>query len=237
MSNNFAARAVLLSSLGLAAVVGAGCGTSVDLRTGMGARSGHVVAVQATAPLSAAERDFATRVATQGFYEVEVSRLATERAVNSEVRAYAQMMVKHHTQANNELVALMSAKGVAPPKGLAADKKEKLYRLASLPPSAAFDNGYVRVVGIEDHRTNIADFRAGQARDQGSRPGGLDRQGAARHAQPPGGGAKPGRHTGWMKGPKPKARSCQPGIDPRFDRRMPGRRKRPGFFVGLSRAT
>ena len=60
--------------------------------------------------------------------------------------------------ANKELVALMSAKGVAPPKGLAADKKDKLNRLASLPPSAAFDNGYVRVVGIEDHRTNIAIF-------------------------------------------------------------------------------
>ena len=157
MSNNFAARAVLLSSLGLAAVVGAGCATSIDLRSGMGAGP-DTPAVQSTAPLSAAEREFATRVATQGFYEIEVSRLATERAVNSGVRAYAQMMVNHHTQANNELVALMSAKGVAPPKGLAADKKDKLYRLASLPPSAAFDSGYVRVVGIEDHRTNIAIF-------------------------------------------------------------------------------
>ena len=157
MSNNFAARAALLSSLGLAAAVGAGCGTSVDLRTGMGASS-DTSYMSATAPLSVAERDFATRVATQGFYEVEVSRLATERAVNLDVRAYAQMMVKHHTQANNELVALMSAKGVSPPKAMAADKKEKLYRLASLPPSAAFDNGYVRVVGIEDHRTSIAIF-------------------------------------------------------------------------------
>jgi putative membrane protein len=157
MSNNFAARAVLLSSLGLAAVLGAGCGTSVDLRTGMGAGP-NTSAVQATAPLSAAEREFAIRVAAQGFYEVEVSRLATERAVNTGVRAYAQMLVTHHTQANNELVALMSAKGVAPPKGLAADKKDKLHRLAALPPSAAFDNGFVRVVGIEDHRTNIAIF-------------------------------------------------------------------------------
>jgi putative membrane protein len=157
MSNNFAARAVLLSSVGLAAVVGAGCASSVDLRTGMGAGPDPSY-VSATAPLSAAERDFAIKVATQGFYEVEVSRLAAERAVNLDVRAYAQTMVKHHTQANNELVALMSAKGVAPPKGLAADKKEKLYKLASLPPSAAFDNGYVRVVGIEDHRTSIAIF-------------------------------------------------------------------------------
>jgi putative membrane protein len=156
MSNNFAARAVLLSSLGLA-VVGAGCASSIDLRTGMGAGA-DTPAVQATAPLSAAEREFAIRIAAQGFYEIEVSRLAAQRAVNTGVRAYAQMLVNHHTQANNELIALMSAKGVAPPKGLAADKTEKLHRLAGLPPSAGFDNGYVRVVGIEDHRTNIAIF-------------------------------------------------------------------------------
>ena len=157
MSKNFAARAVLLSSLGLAAVLGAGCATFPGMRTGMGAGPGTPAMVAATR-LNAFERDFAIKAAAQGFYEVEVSRLAAERAVNSGVRAYAQMMVNHHTQANNELVALMSAKGVAPPKGLAADKRNKLHRLASLPPSAGFDNGYVRVVGIEDHRTNIAVF-------------------------------------------------------------------------------
>ncbi|NPC55488.1 DUF4142 domain-containing protein [Caenimonas soli] len=157
MSKNPAARAVLLSSLGLAAVLGAGCAGYPGMRTGMGAGPG-APAVVASTRLSAAEREFAIKAATQGFYEVEVSKLAAERAVNSGVRAYAQMMVNHHIQANNELVALMSAKGVAPPKGLAADKKTKLHRLASLPPSAAFDSGYVRVVGIEDHRTNIAVF-------------------------------------------------------------------------------
>ena len=67
MSNNFAARAVLLSSLGLAAVVGAGC-ASMDLRTGMGADP-YASTAQSTAPLSAAEREFAIRVAAQGFYE------------------------------------------------------------------------------------------------------------------------------------------------------------------------
>lgn len=157
MSKNFAARAVLLCGLGLAAVLGAGCATFPGMRMGMGAGPA-TPAMVATTRLSAAEREFAIKAATQGFYEVEVSRLAAERAVNSGVRAYAQLMVSHHTLANNELVALMSAKGVAPPKGLAADKKTKLHRLASLPPSAAFDHGYVRVVGIEDHRTNIAVF-------------------------------------------------------------------------------
>jgi putative membrane protein len=157
MSDNFAARAVLLASLGLAVVLGAGCASYPGMRIGMGAGPGAPAVVAATR-LNAFERDFAIKAAAQGFYEVEVSRLAAERALKPAVRAYAQMMVNQHTQANNELVALMSAKGVAPPKGLAADKRTKLHRLASLPPSAGFDSGYVRVVGIEDHRTNITVF-------------------------------------------------------------------------------
>lgn len=156
MTTTFSSRACLPLALAVAALA-AGCASLPGMRTGMGAGP-TTMAVVAPTRLSAAEREFAIKAATQGFYEVEVSRLAAERAVNSGVRSYAQLMVNHHTQANNELVALMSAKGVAPPKGLAADKKTKLHKLASLPPSAAFDHGYVRVVGIEDHRTNILVF-------------------------------------------------------------------------------
>ena len=157
MTTPFVSRACLPLALAVAALTTAGCASLPGMRTGMGAGPA-TMAVVAPTRLSAAEREFAIKAATQGFYEVEVSRLAAERALNSGVRSYAQLMVNHHTQANNELVALMSVKGVAPPKGLAADKKTKLHKLAALPPSAAFDHGYVRVVGIEDHRTNIAVF-------------------------------------------------------------------------------
>lgn len=133
-------------------VLASGCAGLPGMNMGMGAGP----AVVAPTRLNAAERDFAIKAAARGFYEVEVSKLAADRAVDSGVRSYALMMVRHHTQLNEELVSLMSAKGVAPPKGLAADKRAKLHRLAALPPSAAFDHGYVRVVGIEDHRTNIA---------------------------------------------------------------------------------
>jgi putative membrane protein len=157
MTITFSSRACLPLALAVAALTVTGCASLPGMRTGMGAGAA-APAVVASTRLNAAEREFAIKAAAQGFYEVEVSRLASERAVNSGVRSYAQLMVNHHTQANNELVALMSAKGVAPPKGLAADKKTKLHKLAALPPSAAFDQGYVRVVGIEDHRTNIAVF-------------------------------------------------------------------------------
>lgn len=132
----------------------AGCAGLPDM--GMGAGPAPVVAPGP--PFAAVERDFVTKVAAKGMYEVEVSRLAAERAQSPQVRAYAQAMVREHAQANNELVALMSARGVAPPRGLSAEKANKLHKLAALPPSEAFDNGYIRVVGVEDHQAAIAQF-------------------------------------------------------------------------------
>lgn len=147
------------TAVGVAVVAGAlaGCGsiTGPDMR--MGASSAPSAKVTA-APLTAVERDFLTKVAAKGMYEVEVSKLAADKALSPEVRDFARTMVMHHTQMNNEVIALMSARGVAPPKGLAADKATKLHRLASLPRSDAFDNGYIRVVGVEDHRSAIAMF-------------------------------------------------------------------------------
>jgi putative membrane protein len=139
-----------------AGVLLAACASPPGLDMRMGAAQSPALLVGK--PFTAAERDFVTKVAARGMYEVEVSRLAAERAINPNVRNYAQTLVAQHTQANEELVALMSAHGVVPPKGLAADKATKLHRLASLPRSDAFDNGYIRVVGIEDHRADIAMF-------------------------------------------------------------------------------
>lgn len=142
------------------------------------------VVVPAGPPLSAAEREFVTRVATRNVYEIEVSKLAADRAVSAAVRDYAQTMVSQSSRMNDELVALMSAHGVAPPKGLAADKATKLHRLASLPRSDAFDNGYIRVVGVEDHRKAIAQFEKfrAQAHDRDLRAW-IDRSLAALRSQ------------------------------------------------------
>lgn len=119
-------------------------------------------AVVTVSQLSDAERSFMTRVAASGLYEVEVSRLAASRATFPKVRSYAQMLASHHAESNQELAALMRAKGLEPPAGLAADKATKLHRLSALRPSAEFDRGYVRVVGVEDHMASIAQFEQAQ---------------------------------------------------------------------------
>ncbi|HSH90308.1 MAG TPA: DUF4142 domain-containing protein [Ramlibacter sp.] len=146
------ARQFLALGVAAAAALVAGC-SSVHLPP-VASRPATVV----VAPLAESERAFLTRVAAKSMYEVEVSRLAATRATDPRVRAYAQMLVSRHEQANGELIALMSAKGVPPPAGLTAKNATKLHRLASLPASPEFDKGYVRVVGIEDHAAIISQF-------------------------------------------------------------------------------
>jgi putative membrane protein len=114
--------------------------------------AGVVVAEQ----LTAAERSFMTQALNRATYEVEVSRLAADRATDPRLRSYALMVANFSSQANNELAAMMRAKGVPRPSGLSADKATKLHRLAALRPSPDFDLGYARVVGVEDHQSTIA---------------------------------------------------------------------------------
>jgi putative membrane protein len=125
-------------------------------------------AVVSGSRLSGVERAFLARAAARGLYEAEVSRLAANRAISRQVRSYARSLANHHAQGNPELAALMRAKGLQPPTGLAADRATKLHRLSALKPSADFDLGYVRVVGVEDHMATIAMFEQARrdARDR-----------------------------------------------------------------------
>lgn len=100
---------------------------------------------------------FITAATGNGRYEVHASRLAMYRAASPQVRSYAQMLVDHHTRANNELMDLVRARGMRLPGVLPRDKRAKLDRLASA-SGGEFDRMYIRIVGIEDHQTDIALF-------------------------------------------------------------------------------
>jgi putative membrane protein len=154
-------RLSLVSFPLLASLWVAGC-TSVPLDGRHTAAMGAPVAAAATrapaAPeqLTLAERTFMGQAVSRAMYEVEVSHLAADRAVDPRVRSYAKALASHGAQVGNELGAMMKAKGVPRPAGLAADKATKLHRLAGLRPSPDFDLGYARVVGMEDQQATIA---------------------------------------------------------------------------------
>jgi putative membrane protein len=162
MNDLLSYRALAISSA-LVALLLAGC-SSVPLdgrhTASMGAplAAGPARAPAPAAPeqLTLAERTFMSQATSRVMYEVEVSRLAADRAVDPRVRSYAKGLATQSARMGEELGAMMKAKGVPRPAGLPADKATKLHRLSALRPSPNFDLGYARVVGVEDQQATIA---------------------------------------------------------------------------------
>src|SRR5207245_9704677 len=58
-----------------------------------------------------ADRDFVSKAASGGTAEVELGRVAAQRAVRPSVRSFAERMVADHGRANGELAAVARRAG------------------------------------------------------------------------------------------------------------------------------
>lgn len=107
--------------------------------------------------LALVDRNFVTTAAADGMFEVEAAKVASEKATDPAVKAFASMLVEHHTKVNEELKALASTKNVTLPSELPTDRQAELEKLRSV-SGAAFDRQFVREVGIKDHQADIRSF-------------------------------------------------------------------------------
>jgi putative membrane protein len=99
-----------------------------------------------TAPgLTAGERIFAERMAEGGLMEVKLGELAQQKAANQAVKDYSQ--------ANEELKALATAKGVQLPTDLGKDSKAMFTKISSK-TGDAFDKDYMQHM-LVDHRKDL----------------------------------------------------------------------------------
>ncbi|HST23263.1 MAG TPA: DUF4142 domain-containing protein [Blastocatellia bacterium] len=105
--------------------------------------------------LSSSDKKFVMETAQGGMMEVELAKLAVDKASSEEVKQYAQRLVDDHTKANDELTQLASQKGVmvshdekAMMKG-----KDKLSKLSG----AAFDREFMNLM-IKDHTKEVKEF-------------------------------------------------------------------------------
>jgi putative membrane protein len=107
--------------------------------------------------VSDSDRTFMTNAAGSGLYEVEVSKMAAQKTESADVRNFAEMLVSHHTKANDELKALAASKSVELPKEMPADKKNKM-QILEKGTGRAFDRDFIKEVGISDHQKDIRQF-------------------------------------------------------------------------------
>ena len=103
--------------------------------------------MSATSP----DQDFAQQAAMGGKHEVEGAKFVAGKASNAGVKSYANMLVKDHTAANNELMSLMKKKHIT----AATDKPmAESWRKES---GAALDRAYIEHA-ITEHEKDIALF-------------------------------------------------------------------------------
>jgi putative membrane protein len=124
--------------------------------------SAAISGTAATAALPAPDIAFVTKAAESGRFEVEVGKLALEKATDPAIKAFARMLVDDHTAANDKLRQIASGHQLPLPAALPEDKKRELEQLGKL-SGAEFDRRFVKMVGIGDHRHDIGEFeKAGQ---------------------------------------------------------------------------
>ncbi|HEY0558435.1 MAG TPA: DUF4142 domain-containing protein [Thermoanaerobaculia bacterium] len=109
------------------------------------------------AKMSASDTKFMKEAAMGGKEEVELGKLAAQKASDADVKNFGQKMVDDHSKANDQLQQLATQKGVSLPADLSASQKNDVAKLDKL-SGAAFDKAYVSMM-VKDHKKDVAEFK------------------------------------------------------------------------------
>ena len=108
---------------------------------------------------------FARKAAEGGLAEVELGRLAAERASSDRVKQFGQKMVDDHSKANEELKKAAKKQNIELPSALDKKDQAEVDKLSKL-SGAAFDKAYMSAM-VKDHEKDVSEFRKA-ARSAGS---------------------------------------------------------------------
>jgi len=100
---------------------------------------------------------FLQQAATGGLVEIAMGEIGQQKASLKSIKDFAAMIEKDHTEANAELNALASAKGIKLPVEITAMKKKHLKDLNET-TGKDFDSYYINMM-VEDHIDDIALFK------------------------------------------------------------------------------
>ncbi|MBN9518818.1 DUF4142 domain-containing protein [bacterium] len=108
------------------------------------------------APKTVTDAEFVAKAASGGLFEVKSSKLALEKATKAECKTFAEMMVKDHTKANDELKAVAGKAGIPVPADLAPHHQKMLDDLKA---ARDFDAAYANAQ-LKAHEEAVALFTA-----------------------------------------------------------------------------
>ena len=102
------------------------------------------------------DEQFLINAAQGGMMEVEVARLAQEKASSNEIKEFARKLEQDHTKANDQLKHLAAQKNVQLPADMGAHKAmvDKLRNLSG----DQFDKAFLKMQ-TKDHKKDVSEFQ------------------------------------------------------------------------------
>ena len=107
--------------------------------------------------ISASDKKFVRDAAQGGLAEVELGKMATEKASNPEVKKFGQRMVDDHSKANDQLKEVASSQNITIPDKLNAKDEMTKEHLSKL-NGEQFDKAYMSDM-VKDHTQDVAEFQ------------------------------------------------------------------------------
>jgi putative membrane protein len=100
---------------------------------------------------------FAMEAARGGTAEVEMGKLAAQKANNADVKAFGQQMADDHTKANDKLKEVAEKQNLTLPNTITA-KQQATYDMLKTKSGADFDKAYVDAM-VKDHEQDVKAFQ------------------------------------------------------------------------------
>jgi putative membrane protein len=101
---------------------------------------------------------FVASAATSGTTELELCKLATQRAKHADVKSFVEDVLRDHAATNVELFALARRKRITIPKSISAKQRDQISKLSKI-DRAKFDRAFA-LQFIEDEKAAVTLFRA-----------------------------------------------------------------------------
>ena len=143
-----------LLAFACAAALTAGC--NGNNRTNNNAS--NAVGTAGSNSVSSSDQKFVNELLADGTAEVELARLANERAASPDVKQFAQMMIDDHTNAGKLLTQVATTYGI-PARPPIDDKHKDLMDKLSKLRGADFDREYMNAM-VDDHESAVKDVRS-----------------------------------------------------------------------------
>jgi len=106
--------------------------------------------------ISSSDRSWVQDMLADGTAEIELGKLAEQRASSPDVKRFAQMMVTDHTKAGNQLKQIAAKYDIQPDTSKADDHHDVMDKLSKL-HGAEFDREYINAM-VDGHQDAVSDL-------------------------------------------------------------------------------